>query len=184
MGGPAYEYSYAFAHPQSYLESGWSPTRADDEELLAAMLGALQHSYRRPGGAGRAQVTAQPQRPRSHTPPSIMRVVGRQVLASSSERSDHHERLGGEDLFKSAPPFKDDDGLAERARCARTPFIEQRHSPEILRRLRARAVVSVQGAAAVVAAGVCCGPRRERPRRLAAPTATRREPNHPTRSSP
>ena len=27
----------------------------------------------------------------------------RQVLASSSERSDHHERLGGEDLFKSAP---------------------------------------------------------------------------------
>ena len=118
MGGPAYEYSYAFAHPQSYLESGWSPTRADDEELLAAMLAALQHSYRRPGGAGRAQVTAHPQRPRSQTPPSIMRIVGRQVLASSSERSDHHERLGGEDLFKSAPPFKDDDGLAERARCA------------------------------------------------------------------
>jgi len=40
------------------------------------------------------------------------------VLASSPERSDHHERLGGEDLFKSAPPFRDDDGLAERARCA------------------------------------------------------------------
>ena len=73
MGGPAYEYSYAFAHPQSYLESGWSPKRADDEELLAAMLAALQHSYRRPGGAGRAQVTAQPQRPRSQTPPSRRR---------------------------------------------------------------------------------------------------------------
>jgi len=42
MGRPTSEYVYSFNHPQTFLQSGWSPTRADDSELLAAILDAHQ----------------------------------------------------------------------------------------------------------------------------------------------
>jgi hypothetical protein len=46
MGIPVAEYTFAFPHPQEYVEAGWSPTRDDDAELLAALFGSLQSVYR------------------------------------------------------------------------------------------------------------------------------------------
>ena len=45
MGGPVSRYTYAFAHPEEYLEAGWSQERSDDLELLDALYAALQWVY-------------------------------------------------------------------------------------------------------------------------------------------
>lgn len=45
MRYPVSQYAYSFVHPQEFTESGWSPARHDDDELLAALLTALQLVY-------------------------------------------------------------------------------------------------------------------------------------------
>ena len=56
MGAPVSQYSYAFTHPQEYLNAGWSPQREDDTQLLQPLLEALEHVYdRRAEGRVRMQ---------------------------------------------------------------------------------------------------------------------------------
>ena len=56
MKAPVSEYSYAFTHPQEYLNAGWSPQREDDTQLLQPLLEALEHVYdRRAEGRVRMQ---------------------------------------------------------------------------------------------------------------------------------
>ena len=47
LGHPFYDYAYSFMHPEEYIESGWSPNREDDEELLGEILSALSYIYDR-----------------------------------------------------------------------------------------------------------------------------------------
>jgi hypothetical protein len=47
LGNPFYDYAYSFMHPEEYIESGWSPNREDDEELLGEILSALSYVYDR-----------------------------------------------------------------------------------------------------------------------------------------
>jgi hypothetical protein len=92
MGGPVAEYTFAFPHPQEYVEAGWSPPRADDAELLAALLGGLQSVYSQ------------------HAQRSVRMPVR---LA----RSELYREKGWSDLFDSRfPPFRNDAALAGRVR--------------------------------------------------------------------
>jgi len=45
LGQPMYDSTYAFVHPEEYIESGWSPNRDDDEEIIISILSALQYIY-------------------------------------------------------------------------------------------------------------------------------------------
>lgn len=45
MGVPVSSYAYAFAHPQEFIQAGWSPARSDDAELLSTIFSALQNAY-------------------------------------------------------------------------------------------------------------------------------------------
>jgi hypothetical protein len=47
LGHPFYDHAYSFMHPEEYIESGWSPNREDDEELLGEILSALSYIYDR-----------------------------------------------------------------------------------------------------------------------------------------
>lgn len=85
------EYTYAFSHPQSYIESGWVTPREDDMELLAAILRALQSTY-----ANGAE--------------------SRTMMPSTPLRRKYHANKGREDLFEVTEPFRGDASLAERAR--------------------------------------------------------------------
>jgi len=45
MGQPVHDFTYSFVHPEEYVESGWSPSRDDDDEIMTALHKALQHVY-------------------------------------------------------------------------------------------------------------------------------------------
>jgi len=47
MGQFVHEFTYAFAHPEEYITSGWSKARDDDDAILQALHGALQSVYAR-----------------------------------------------------------------------------------------------------------------------------------------
>lgn len=91
MNIPVLEFTYAFPHPQTYIESGWVTPREDDAELLTAVLRALQSVY-------------------------INRAEHKTMMPSTPLRRTYHADKGAKDLFETAEPFRTDNSLAERAR--------------------------------------------------------------------
>ena len=141
MGTVVAEFSYAFAHPQSYIESGWSPKRADDEELLGALLSALEFVYAHHG-------------------------EGRVALRSDAERPLKMNRFidifaSGETIGMGVPPFGDDAALAKRTR-ERLATWEREWAAGFLESglaawLQRRPIVAVVGDAVVAHAGLQIG---------------------------
>ena len=152
MGTVVAEFSYAFAHPQSYLESGWSPKRADDEELLGALLSALEFVYAHHG-------------------------EGRVALRSDAERPLKMNRFldifaSGETAGVGVPPFGDDAELAKRTR-ERLATWEREWAAGFLESglaswLQRRPIVAVVGDAIVAHAGLQMGLLDREVRALAA----------------
>lgn len=133
MGVPVTEYTYAFNHPQSYIESGWVTPREDDAELLAALLHALQSVYK--NGAER-----------------------RTMMPSTPLRREHHAAKGAKDLFEVAKPFRDDADLAERARARlhewQTEYSAGLVSSGLADWLARRPLVAIVGDALVLHGGI------------------------------
>lgn len=84
---PVYDTVRFNMHPEAFLNSGWSPRRSDDEEILVAYHKALQHIYNE-----------------EH------RLVYACVPPLSKCKSYHVN------LFTDFPPFKSEPYLADRAR--------------------------------------------------------------------
>jgi len=87
---PQHDYAYSFVHPEEYVESGYSPSRDDDEELMKAIHDALQYVYDR-------------------------RMEG-DVRVCTTDYCVKDAEAGNADLFTSVPPFLNDEDLANKAR--------------------------------------------------------------------
>ncbi len=85
---PQHDYAYSFIHPEEYVESGYSPKRDDDGEIMKAIHDALQYVYDR-GMEGKVRVCTS--------------------NACVRDNSDNN-------IFTSVPPFINDETLASRAR--------------------------------------------------------------------
>ena len=84
---PFYDYSYSFVHPEEYYQSGFLTRRPDNDEILYAMLSALQSVY--------------------------SNNLESKVMMCAPKSACQPEQL---DMFTSVPPFKDNEDLAERSR--------------------------------------------------------------------
>lgn len=87
---PQHDYAYSFVHPEEYVESGYSPRRDDDKELMKAIHIGLQYVYDR-GMEGSVRVC-------------------------TSDSCVKGDKASNADLFTSVPPFLNDNDLANRAR--------------------------------------------------------------------
>ena len=133
MGTPVLDFTYAFVHPQTYIESGWVTPREDDAELLAAVLRGLQSVYK--DGAER-----------------------RTMMAPTPLRRKHHADKGAKDLFEVAEPFVGDESLTERARARlhqwQSEYAAGLVSSGLADSLRRRPLVAIVGDALVVHGGI------------------------------
>lgn len=133
MGAPVLDFTYAFTHPQTYIESGWVTPREDDVELLAAVLRGLQSVYK--DGAEQ-----------------------RTMMAPTPLRRKHHADRGAKDMFEVAEPFVGDESLAERARTRlhqwQSEYAAGLVSSGLADWLRRRPLVAIVGDALVVHGGI------------------------------
>ena len=135
MGAPAYEFTFAFPHPQEYLEAGWSPRRPDDAELLAALLSGLQHVYEQD-----AEV--------------------RVMAPVTAARRAVHRAHGAADLFETAPPFRTNRSPSDALVSMDCGHGHDRSGGGVSVRGRRGSGGAGTAAAARLAAGVCRRPDR------------------------
>ncbi len=133
LGHPQHDYAYAFVHPEEYVESGYSPKREDDEEIMKALYVALEYVYDR-------------------------HLEGDVRLCTSESCVVRHR---DEDLFTTVHPFKDDPELSkkarERLRTWRVEYMNGLYNDGLLHWLIEQPVVAVVGDTLLAHGGVAQG---------------------------
>mmetsp|Transcript_3888 Transcript_3888/g.4449 ORF Transcript_3888/g.4449 Transcript_3888/m.4449 type:complete len:479 (+) Transcript_3888:90-1526(+) len=96
---PQHDYAYSFIHPEEYIESGYSPQRDDDDEIMNSILEALEYVYdRRLEG-------------------NVKMCTSSTCLTTVSENGYNYKSNDGSiDLLTSIPPFYNNVKLSKRAR--------------------------------------------------------------------
>jgi len=130
MGQPVHDFTYSFVHPEEYMESGWSPSRPDDDDIMAALHKALQHVYDNELHGSMFICTAE-----------------------NSKCSDPQD-----DVFQRSPLFRKNPDLAlrvkERVNLWRKEYAQGLVDSGLIHWLSTRPIVAVVGDALVVHGGV------------------------------
>jgi hypothetical protein len=128
LGFPFYDYSYSFMHPEEYLESEWTETRADDEELYGSIATALQNVY-------------------------AQKLQGSVHLCAPNCSTDDQV-----DIFHSISPFEQNAELGKRAQerlgTWRAEYAQGLFSSGLLKWMTSQPLVAIVGDALVVHGGV------------------------------
>ncbi len=134
LGHPQHDYAYAFVHPEEYVESGYSPKREDDDEIMKALYDALEFVYDR-------QLEG-----------SVRLCTSDSCGKSNSEHKD---------LFTSINPFRGNEELAnkarERLRTWRVEYMNGLHKAGLLHWLIEQPVIAIVGDALLVHGGLSQG---------------------------
>jgi hypothetical protein len=96
LGHPQHDYAYSFVHPEEYIESGYSPLRDDDDEIMMAIYEALNFVYDR-------QLEGEV---RLCTSDACIKDVSHNGQGQSQNT----------DIFAAVPPFSKNKELADKAR--------------------------------------------------------------------
>ncbi len=102
LGHPQHDYAYSFVHPEEYIESGYSPLRDDDDEIMMAIYEALNFVY-------------------DHQLQGEVRLCTSDdcIKETSRESQDYNKRQGQDqhtDIFTAVQPFSKNKDLADKAR--------------------------------------------------------------------
>lgn len=135
LGHPQHDYAYSFVHPEEYVESGYSPVREDDDEIIKAIHNALQFVYDRRLEA--------------------------EVRVCTSDTCVKNENADKADLFTSVPPFVNDEELANRARermtTWRNEYMNGLYDSGLLNWLIQQPIVAIVGDTLLVHGGMAPG---------------------------
>ena len=130
MGQPVHDFTYSFVHPEEYIESGWSPSRSDDHDIMSALHRALQHVY-------------------------MNELQGSLFICTPENSKCSYPQ---DDVFHSTPPFQNDPDLAkrvkERVNAWRSEYAQGMVESGLIQWLSKRPIVAVVGDALVVHGGV------------------------------
>lgn len=102
LGHPQHDYAYSFVHPEEYIESGYSPLRDDDDEIMMAIYEALNFVY-------------------DHQLEGEVRLCTSDVcIKETSKENQNHNNGQGQgqntDIFTAVQPFSKNKELADKAR--------------------------------------------------------------------
>jgi hypothetical protein len=144
---PQHDYVYSYVHPEEYVESGFSPARDDDAEIMKAIHEALQYVYdRRLEGDYKFCATEscinKAKNPHEHIDMNAMRTG----------------KPPAKNIFTSIPPFKNDENLAkrttERLTTWRKEYMKGLYDSGLLRWMIDQPLVAIVGDALLVHGGV------------------------------
>ena len=134
LGHPQHDYVYSFVHPEEYVESGYSPQRDDDTELMDAIYSALVNVYDQHLQAN--------------------------VKFCSSRSCALNLQPDQVDLFTSVSPFSDEGNseLASRARerlwTWREEYMAGLHKAGLIHWMVKQPIVAIVGDAVLVHGGI------------------------------